>query len=780
MIKKNDKLNNKNGYINNFLSIYNFESAGGILIILTAALTILTFSTITTTAFIVPKSFLLRFSAFVIAAHHIISGGFKLKSHPLNFAVFCYFLSVFFSTFASVSPLTSILRLSEYLSYFLIFLFTFNYFSRSNINSLINALLYIAIPAVFYGILQYMQIDFSFWQKPEGRMDLFSTIGNVNWYALYLSAMAPIAVYGTFRFKSSKYEKTIFGILLFFIIISIVISYSRTAVIASLSSCIITIAAYLILCRAAFSKKFILRSAALLLIFFIAAAVFSYYNPISQNRFAEGGFLNRMKAGFSLAEKNVAQRLFIWRITLDMYLMKPVLGLGPGTFKIKYLEHQKEFIKRTNTPDSFDELAGNAKEAHNDYLQTLAESGTAGLAAMLYFFFIVYKTGIKFVASRMADNSADNNDLKFLCFASLCSLGALLTGAFADFPFHVPPNAMLIFMLSGIIAAISNDNKNFIELKDNFVHLYSLKTAFIVFIFILMIFTVILPFIADCLTVTGQNYLKEHDFGAAVPYLKQAVSMNPAQGDALYLLGTAFIGMISRPELSENNELLEAGHDFLMKSKKYTTDKGIYNNLGFIAIRKKEYDAAAVHFEDALGCDPKSSDSLNNIGIVYFHKKLYDRAEYYYKKALKMNPYFLTAANNLGDLYSKKNEFEKAFEYYNITVKNPVKKVIEENQRRNIFNFTPESYLNEKSRAYYQIAEIYLNSGALEKALDFYIKAFECINTMPQIPLKISLTNFKLGRKEEGRKYAQLVIKNTPPDSVYNRQASEILLKYDK
>ena len=226
--------------------------------------------------------------------------------------------------------------------------------------------------------------------------------------------------------------------------------------------------------------------------------------------------------------------------------------------------------------------------------------------------------------------------------------------------------------------------------------------------------------------------------------------------------------------------MLERGRDFLIKSKNYTTDKGIYNNLGFIAIRNQKYDEAVTHFENALGCDPKSADSLNNLGIVYFHKKIYDTAEYFYKKTLKMNPYFLTAVNNLGDLYSKTNNLEKAIEYYSITVESSVETVIIENQRRNIFNFTPASCFNEKARAYYQIAEIHNGRGALEKALDFYMLSYQNLTTLPQIPLKIALINFKLGRKEEGAKYAGRVLETTPPNSDYRRQAVEIMSKYNK
>ena len=533
------------------------------------------------------------------------------------------------------------------------------------------------------------------------------------------------------------------------------------------------------------SKTFMARSAVIALICISVAAVFSFYNPVSKTRFAEGGFLSRMSAGFSLGEHNVAQRLFIWRIAFEMYSLKPVLGMGPGSFKIKYLEHQKDFLKRSADPEAFDDLAGNAKEAHNDYIQMLVECGTAGLAAMLYFFFVIYKSGVSYLFSTP---EAEAGGDKFLTLALLISLTAYLTGALADFPFHVPPNAMLIFLLSAMVLIVSRPASRdagadeFIEpavsRSGEPAQLYSLKLAFFVFMFIVITFLAVLPYAADCLAVVGQNFLKEHNFEAAVPYLSRSVALNPAQGDALYLLGTAYVGMAAPANARANDELLERGRDLLIRSKNYTTDKGIYNNLGFIAIRKQDFDSAINYFENAIGCDPKSADSLNNLGIVYFHKKVYDKAEYFYNKALKMNPYFLTAVNNLGDLYTRQNNFDRAIEFYARTIASSVEVVIAENQRRNVFNFTPASCMSEKARANYQIGEIHGGRGAHEAALKYYMAAYENIRTMPQIPLKIALMNFKLGRKEEGRAYAGSVLKNTPQGSEYNRQAAEILSKY--
>ncbi len=746
----------------------------------------LIFTTMNTTAFVVPKSFFLRFSMFSLAIYYIMTAGLKIRAHAMNFPLFCFALALFSSVLSSENSHVSIIRFSEYCAYFLVFLFTVNYFDRDSLKKFSASIIYLSIPIIIYGFFQYLQIDFAFWEKPEGRMDLFSTIGNVNWYGAFLTALIPLLIRAAAGEKKSSIHFWLYSLLLFSAAATVIMTYSRAAFFAMALSLIFGSVLFAVMNGFSIPAKALKTAAVYILVILLLAGIFSSYNFISSSRFAEGGFFNRMKAGFSTADHNIAQRFFVWRVSYEIFRHKPVLGVGCGMFKVKYLDYQKSYLDSLNNDPYYDEIAGNAKEAHNEYIQMAAETGIAGLLCMFYFFFSIYKLSIRAIR-----DEAVPYETRATVLAHMTALSALMLDALADFPLHVPCNGALIFALCGALAVLTapekNKNEELKSVPDNSTsymasvspaEIYSLKIAAISFIAIVIIFVIIMPFAADCITVTGQTFLKEHKFDKAIPYLENAISLNPAQGDALYLLGTAYIGMASPAGSQIDQEKLKKGRDLLLRARNYASDKGIYNNLGFIAIRTKELDDAVIFFEKALGCDPKSPDSLNNLGIVHFHKGSLEKAEFYYRKALKFNPYFITATNNLGDLYSKKNLFPEAEAEYLKVLNLAVEDIINENIKRNIFNFNRATCGSEMGRSAYQIGEIKYAAGKLEEALKFYNSAYSLVPSMPQIPLKIGLVTIKTGKRSEGRAIVEGVMRNLPETSEYYKQAAEILSKY--
>lgn len=75
-----------------------------------------------------------------------------------------------------------------------------------------------------------------------------------------------------------------------------------------------------------------------------------------------------------VADQNVSERLDLWESAADMTLEAPVLGHGPGSFSLEHREHLDRL------PDAVDH---DLDVAHNTYLETAAELGVLGLAALL-------------------------------------------------------------------------------------------------------------------------------------------------------------------------------------------------------------------------------------------------------------------------------------------------------------------------------------------------------------------------------------------------------------
>ena len=85
----------------------------------------------------------------------------------------------------------------------------------------------------------------------------------------------------------------------------------------------------------------------------------------------------------------------------------------------------------------------------------------------------------------------------------------------------------------------------------------------------------------------------------------------------------------------------------------------IQNNLGVELFRRKEFDAALVHFKRSIELEPTWRFSLNNAGAVYEQKGDYAMAKKYYLLSIKNGQYYLAYENYAGILIKEKN-YEEA------------------------------------------------------------------------------------------------------------------------
>jgi O-antigen ligase len=133
-------------------------------------------------------------------------------------------------------------------------------------------------------------------------------------------------------------------------------------------------------------------------------------------------------------------RLHYWRATLSMVRQHPIVGVGLDAF--------------ANAFPQYDSLNGTyrVERAHNDYLQTLAETGLIGSFISLAFFVILFRQGFASIRS-----SRDR-------WRRAVSLGAVtgcfgtLVHSFFEFPLRTPANALL-FLLLVVLATTGGDDR---------------------------------------------------------------------------------------------------------------------------------------------------------------------------------------------------------------------------------------------------------------------------------------------------------------------------------
>jgi O-antigen ligase len=127
-------------------------------------------------------------------------------------------------------------------------------------------------------------------------------------------------------------------------------------------------------------------------------------------------------------------RTQIWRVTLDIIKAHPVVGAGLGAYGVAYTPFDPR--NGTNRPE----------QAHNDYLQVLADAGIIGAACGLFFIFALFRLGLK--RRRSPDIFR-----RGVATGALAGCFAALVHSFFDFTLHTTSNALLFLTLAGLATA---------------------------------------------------------------------------------------------------------------------------------------------------------------------------------------------------------------------------------------------------------------------------------------------------------------------------------------
>jgi len=128
-------------------------------------------------------------------------------------------------------------------------------------------------------------------------------------------------------------------------------------------------------------------------------------------------------------------RLSIDRDTLRMFRRKPLLGWGLGAFPVVYPEFRSFYTNFF------------VNEAHNDYLQLLAEMGLAGFAAMLWFWVVLGRAALPKLKNWTTDISGA------VTLAATLSVTGILVHSFFDFNLQIPANAALFYVFCTVAAS---------------------------------------------------------------------------------------------------------------------------------------------------------------------------------------------------------------------------------------------------------------------------------------------------------------------------------------
>ena len=315
------------------------------------------------------------------------------------------FFGVLLSTFESVA------RIRRFVTILGIFGFAFAFFS---------ILQNVVSPHKIYGI----------YDVSNG--DPFGSFVNRNNFAAYIMMISALPLGSVFLGVVAKDKRLLYITAIVLMGAALLLSGSRGGLVAFIAQ----VALLFFMTRRSDTKKEIflrVASIVLLIVAIIAGSVF-VGGDTSLTRLAET----------AASEDFSTQRSHIWSVTTRVIAEHLPLGTGFGAFAVAYTQ--------------FDEASGLARveQAHNDYLQVIADAGIPGLLVGLAFLYLFLRKGRD--AAKVG-----NSYRRGIATGAFAGCFAVLVQSIFDFVLHITAVSLLFVSLLALLSASCRDHEDDIE-----------------------------------------------------------------------------------------------------------------------------------------------------------------------------------------------------------------------------------------------------------------------------------------------------------------------------
>lgn len=352
------------------------------------------------------------------AARQYFQGSVELVKNPLYlpaavFAAFVAFQFISGSTGYRYDTLTQALNLIPCGVVILVAGETFTH--RRRLHQYVLAMSVFGFAVAMFALIQDLSnSDKIYWlvQAHGISAAIYGPYANHNHYAGLMEMLAPLAGAAAFLERGAKRSLLLFAAAI--MAVSIVFSRSRGG---TLGLAVAIVFVCLVLFRANRQHR------AALAVMAVTAGIAGLVLFLANDK-----ILQRM------TETQDNYRLAIYSDCLRMWLHKPLLGFGWGTFPTVYPEFRSFFTNlRVN-------------HAHNDYLELLIETGLTGAVIAGWFLFGVFREGFRKISDKK------DHDGSVLALGALTGVAALLAHSALDFNLHIAANAAIFYVLCSAVA----------------------------------------------------------------------------------------------------------------------------------------------------------------------------------------------------------------------------------------------------------------------------------------------------------------------------------------
>ncbi len=583
---------------------------------------------------------------FLYPGRKVLSFDKKLFFNPTTY-LFIFLVVVTVSSFFSINRYKSFSQLILLLAYFLIYISAYKYFwNWDKIKKIVQVIFYVG------GIVSIIAIIMFMYQSSDRATGL---LYNANALGSYLLFSLLIGLVFLFNKNKKKIETILIIITLILIIIAYLLTYSYTSWVSFVLPFII----YIIYFRKKIFTKKVISIFLIVMVVFVGSLILLRYQNSKDMTSAIKVYENISGEHFSFSYE---QRNNYNLANLEIFVDNPFIGTGYNTFQSVYGRYYKSINEQP-------------RYAHNYYLQTLSETGLAGLLSFMVFIILTL-----LYSGRLYKKEVDEGK-KYLWLAIFLGLLGSSIHSLFDFGWQFPS----VFIIFWIFAGITNVNyKNYNEHHITDMEVISKNNNKRILIKVILTLVITILFIRGFTLLIANYYYQQadinmlnDDYEIQADNLYQGYRFDPDPSKLVEYVNL----QIKNPNLTVEEYMVLEG-----KMKK------------LIKINDEDYFA---HWA---------------LGNVYFVQEKNDLAILEYQKTIELNPVFRP------DFY-----YSLAITYYADNDFAMVKKTI-----NSILDKYPDGVYSSNPNLQTQLAQLYLllgqtyyDEGNIEKAKEYYTKSLE-------------------------------------------------------
>jgi len=129
-----------------------------------------------------------------------------------------------------------------------------------------------------------------------------------------------------------------------------------------------------------------------------------------------------------------------------MFKDSPLVGVGLGNYKLNFIPYKAKFLA-TPKGAGYDFYIERAAQAHNEYVQVVAELGGLGILAALALLGAITIT----FWQRLRRNTDEGDRLDLILFG--CGIVVFLLHALVSFPAHLPASSLVVVLVFGLASS---------------------------------------------------------------------------------------------------------------------------------------------------------------------------------------------------------------------------------------------------------------------------------------------------------------------------------------